>query len=313
MLPTLTLTAPSSSPVLHTITLSGTLSFADGATVPAGTALAVSRTGPAGPALTPVVKTVAGGSFSFTDVPQAAGSYEYMVSYTDSATNTSVSAHYYVTVTKLATTVRLALSSGVVVYQTRITLTATLGVASSGRHVSFYVKPAGAATSKPITTVTTNTKGVATATYVAASNATFSALLVTDAQYAAAVSATPAVLVQGTVTQALAGYYASETYQGTAYRVYHHTATLKDTVTVTPNKHGECTLIQIQILYQGTWRWDVITGCGYLTTGSQVFGNFSLTNATGQRYRIRAEFNPPKTDISNIGNYSGWLYFRVAT
>jgi hypothetical protein len=289
------------------------LSFADGATVPTGTALAVSRTGPAGLALNPVVKTAAGGSFSFTDTPQAAGSYTYMVSYTDRATSTTVSAHYYVTVTRLATTVRLAVSAGVVTYQTRITLTATLGVASSGRHVSFYVKPAGATASTPVTTVTTNAKGVATATYVAASNATFSALLVRDSQYAAAVSATPAVLVQGIVAQALVGYYASETYQGSAYRVYHHTATLKDTVTVTPNKRGECTLIQIQILFQGTWQWDVITGCGYLTSGSQVFGNFSLAKAAGQRYRIRAEFSPPKTDISNIGNYSGWLYFRVAT
>jgi hypothetical protein len=236
-----------------------------------------------------------------------------MVSYTDSATKSSVSAHYYVIVTRLATTARLAVSAGTVNYQTLVTLTATLGVASSGRHVSFYAKPAGSATSKLITTAATSAKGVATATYVAASNTTFSAALVADAQYASATSGTAAVSVRANVAQALAGYYASETYQGSVYRVYHHTVALKDTVTVTPNKHGECTSIQIQILYQGAWQWDVVTGCGYLTSGSQVLGDFSLAKAAGQRYRIRAVFSPPKTDISNIGNYSSWQYFRVAT
>jgi hypothetical protein len=140
---------------------------------------------------------------------------------------------------------------------------------------------------------------------------------VADGLYASAAASTSTVSVRVNVAQALAGYYASETYQGNAYRVYHHTATLKDTVTVAPNKHGECTSIQIQILYQGAWQWDVVTGCGYLTSGSQVFGYFSLTGAAAKppavnRYRIRAVFSPAKTDTANLGNLSSWQYFRVA-
>jgi hypothetical protein len=256
--------------------------------------------------------TAAGGAFSFTDVPQAAGTYTYTVSYAGSATNSSAQAHYYVTVTRLATTLRLAASGGIVDYHAPITLTATLGAASSGHRVSFYAKPAGSKASTLITTATTNSKGVATAAYTMASTTTFSASFVADGQYASATANTSIVSVRVNVAQALAGYYASETYQGNVYRVYHHTVTLKDTATVTPNKHGECTSIQIQILYQGAWQWDVVTGCGYLTSGSQVFGYFSLGKAAGQRYRIRAVFSPAKTDTANLGNLSSWQYFRVA-
>jgi hypothetical protein len=310
---TLTPTGPSTVPVLHAITLSGTLAFGDGSTVPQGTQLTVSRAGPPGTSQLPVVTTAAGGAFAFTDTPQVAGAYTYTVSYAGSATSSSASAHYYVTVTRLATTLRLAASGAIVDYQARITLTATLGAASSGHRVSFYAKPAGSKASTLIATAITNAKGVATAPHTMSTTITFSASFAADGQYASATASTSTVSVRVNLAQALAGYYASETYQGSTYRVYHHTATLKDTVTVTPNKHGECTSIQIQILFQGAWQWDVITGCGYLTSASQVFGDFALGKAAGQRYRIRAVFSPAKTDISNLANLSSWQYFRVAT
>jgi hypothetical protein len=311
-MPTLTLTAPSTTPVLHAITLSGTLSSASGSAVPKAQ-VTVSRTGPSGTSQLSPVTTTADGSFSFTDTPKVAGSYTYMVSYSDNTTSSSVSAHYSVTVTRLPTTLRLAASGSTVGYQARITLTATLGAASGGHVVSFYAKPAGAATSKLITTAATTSKGVATAAYTVSYNTTFSASFAADGQYASATASTSSVSVRVSVAQSLAGYYASESYQGSTYRVYHHTATLKDTVTVAPNKHGECTSIQIQIYYQGAWQWDVITGCGYLTSASQVFGNFNLAKAAGLRYRIRALFSPATTDTANLANASSWQYFRVAS
>lgn len=311
---TLTLTAPKTSPVLKAITFTGALSFGNGGAVPPGTPLAISRTGPTGTTPTPLPAATAttSGAFTFTDTPKAGGTYSYQASYAGSGTTSPAKATYYVTVTKLATALKLSPVPTTVDYLAPVRLSATLGGVPGGRPVSFYAQRAGSRTRSLLATATTSSSGVASVVYRPSATSTVTAVFSGDALHAPATAAGRTIAVLVKVTQVISGYYGSETYQGLLYRVYHHTATLKDTVTVVPNKRGECATVQIQVFFQGAWVWDVVTGCGYLTSGSQVFGSFNLAQAAGARYRIRATFSPARSDVTNRGNVSAWLYFRVA-
>ncbi|HEX4830608.1 MAG TPA: hypothetical protein VH478_05890 [Trebonia sp.] len=307
----ITLTAPKSSPVRKAIKLSGALSWASG-TVPAGTTIALARSGPAGTKPPPAsIVTGTGGSFSFGDTPQAYGTYTYTASYAGDAAHSAATARFAVTVTRLTPVLHLAPVPGISAYHARITLTATLTGGGSGRRVEFYVQQRGSTAWRLVGIVAPTSAGVARIAYTTGATSTYVARFPGDAQYAPLNTPGSVNQVRVAISQALAGYFASEAYQGATYRVYHHTATLKDTVTVAPPKPGQCVSIQIQVLYQGAWSWDLISGCGSLTSASQVFGSFSLARASGARYRIRAIFTPAKSDLINLANETGWLYFRV--
>lgn len=95
--------------------------------------------------------------------------------------------------------------------------------------------------------------------------------------------------------------------------MFHHTALLKDAVTVTPNKAGDCVRLEIQQYSQGTWFSGGVSPCGYLTSTSKVTWSVSLSQATGGRYRIRADLFPKATDTKNVANDGSWFYFSVVT
>ena len=309
---TLTLTAPKSVAILKSVTLTGNLTISGGTAVPGGTTLTVARAGPDGTTTLPPVTVPTTGAYSLTDKPPAYGTYTYTASYAGTAAISSATAKYSVTVTRLATTLSLASSASAVSYQAKVTITAHLGVTYTGRQVSIYAQSAGSTSKQLLKTGTVSSAGDLSVTYSPSYSTTFSVTFPGDARYAPR-TATRAVVVSARVTQAISGYYASETYNGTLYRVYHHTATLADTVTVTPNKHGECALFDVQVYFQGTWSDDVTTGCGTLSSSSHVYGRFSLATAAGARYRIRAVYHPSSGDVTNGSGASAWLYFRVAS
>jgi hypothetical protein len=111
------------------------------------------------------------------------------------------------------------------------------------------------------------------------------------------------------VAAALSGYYKSAKLSGIDYRVYHHTATLKDAVTVTPAKRGECVQLQVQEYSKGAWRAATTTKCGSLNKSSKATIALKPT-ATG-RFRVRANFVRAKTDITNVNTSGSWLYYEV--
>ena len=111
------------------------------------------------------------------------------------------------------------------------------------------------------------------------------------------------------VAAALTGYYKSAEVSGIDYRVYHHTATLKDAVTVTPGKRGECAQLQVQEYSKGAWRPGITTKCGTLNKSSKVIIAVKPT-ALG-RFRIRANFVRAKTDTANVSTAGSWLYYEV--
>jgi hypothetical protein len=104
------------------------------------------------------------------------------------------------------------------------------------------------------------------------------------------------------ITAAQSGYYKSTKVSGTEYRVYHHTATLKDAVTVAPDHGGECVKLQVQDYSHGTWRADK-------TTTSHGALRLKL-GATG-RFRVRADFVRSAKDIANVNTDGSWLYYEV--
>jgi hypothetical protein len=312
---TLALSGPSSVVIGKAVTLTGQLTLADGATVPPSAALTLTRIAPDGTKATVTITPTATGSFSFTHTPAPYGAWTYSAHYAGTAAISPATAAVHVTVTRLAVSLGLATSANAVNYKATVYVTAHLGTTYQGRQVSVYAQTVNSSSKKLLKTATVNSRGNLTIGYAPQYSTTFSAVFPGDAHYAPR-TVTHSVFTRVSVTQSLSGYYASETYKGTLYRIYHHTSTLHDTITVAPNKHGECVKAEIQVLLDGTWVDDLPSGttsCGSLSSSSQVPGTFGLAQAAGQRYRIRALFSRSAGDGLNLNNNSSWLYFRVVT
>jgi hypothetical protein len=312
---TLTLTGPSSVTIGQPVTLTGALTLAGGAALPQPATLTLTRIAPDGTKVAVTIEPTATGGFSVTSTPSAAGAWTYSAFYPGTALISAATGVTHVTVTRLATTLSLATSANAVNYKATVTVTAHLGTTQAGRQVSVYAQTVRAATRTLLKTATVSAKGDLSVSYAPQFSTTFSVVFPGDARYAAK-TVTRSVYVWVSVTQSLAGYYASETYQGTLYRIYHHTSTLHDTITVAPNKHGECVKAEIQIFFEGAWIDDLQSGatsCGSLSSSSHVLGTFGLATAAGARYRIRALFLRAASDAVNLSNDSSWRYFRVVT
>jgi hypothetical protein len=297
------------------VTLTGALTLAGGGALPQPATLTLTRIAPDGTKAAVTIEPTATGGISDTSTPSAAGTWTYSAAYPGTALISAATGATHVTVTRLATTLSLATSANTVRYKGPVTVTAHLGTTQAGRQVSVYAQTVRAATRTLLKTATVSARGDLSVSYAPQFSTTFSVVFPGDARYAAK-TVTRGVYVWVSVTQSLAGYYASETYKGTRYRIYHHTSTLHDTITVAPNKHGECVKAEIQIFFEGTWIDDLQSGatsCGSLSSSSHVPGTFGLATAAGARYRIRALFLRSASDGVNLNNDSSWLYFRVVT
>jgi hypothetical protein len=64
--------------------------------------------------------------------------------------------------------------------------------------------------------------------------------------------------------------------------------------------------------YRGAWHPSAITGCGILSSSSQVTRYLAVKSANlGYHYRVRADYVRSSKDISNLNTDSGWHYFIV--
>jgi hypothetical protein len=124
---TLTLGGPATSRFGHRISLNGSLRFGNGTYLPAGTAVAILRTGGTGATVKLVAKTKANGAFTLSDTPPTHGIYTYVVSYAGGATVESAIARLTVTVTEFTSSFRIAGPSSAEPGQT-ITFTGQLKV-----------------------------------------------------------------------------------------------------------------------------------------------------------------------------------------
>lgn len=308
---TLTLGGTSSADIGKSVTITGTLQLGTGNPA-ANTPIAITRTLAGRGAKKYTVKTGSKGTFSLTDKPAALGTYTYTASYAGNSITQAATRTRTVTITRIPTSLSLATSRGSVAYRATVTITAHLGTTDTGRTVTIYAQPFGSSVKKELRSGRVNAKGDLIAYYSPSSSTTFSVSFSGDARYAAR-TVTHDVYVGAGVSMSISGYYTSEYIGTTLYRVFHHTATLKAPVTVSPNKHGECVEMEIQQYFNGGWNGNATTECGTLGSASKVIWYFGLTNATGGQYRIRADYLRSSKDKTNLNADSSWYYFTVVT
>ncbi|MFF2381292.1 hypothetical protein [Streptomyces sp. NPDC058108] len=308
--PALTLKAPG------TATRGAALSFGavlgDGPYA-AGETVTVTRTD-AAHTTTPVTWTApvaADGTITVKDTPSTGGANTYTVGYAGDAGHRAATASATVQVSRATTSLSVAADASTYAYGATATVTAHLGTTYNGRTVSLWATPAGG-TKTLVKTGAVDSRGNLAATYKLAHNTTFTASYTGDYRYAPA-TATRAVSDQVKVAQALSGSYTTTTYSGTTYRVYHHTVRPTVTTTVSPDKSGQCVHFQVQQYYSGAWHTLSTSGCFTLGSKSTVTARLSLTQAVGQKFRVRSEYVHSSKDTTNVSTWGGWQYLTVRT
>ena len=130
-----------------------------------------------------------------------------------------------------------------------------------------------------------------------------------DARYEPA-TVNLAIKVGVKVSAALSGYYQSIRISVTQYRVYHHTATLKDAVAITPDKSRadrqasdpEVRRQRLARLHHDRLRDGQQVGQGHRVQQAQPDRPFP---GAGRFPHTRAK------DTTNVSTDGGWLYYEV--
>jgi hypothetical protein len=308
----LTLARVPSAALGHAVALAGNLSLSGASLtgVPAapGTQVTLTRTVAGGTSTAKFTATTdAKGDFTLTDTPKASGAYTYTASYTGNAAITPARASTSVAIQKPAS-LSMTTSAGTVGYGSTVKVTIHLGTTQSLRSVTLLAQTVGSRATRTLKTANVNSQGNLTLNVPLANSTTFTAKFAGDRlDLAAATTRTVSVAVK--IAASLSGYYTSARLNGVAYRVYHHTATLKVPATVTPDKQGECVELQVQRYYSRSWHAVTTTGCGHLSSKSQDTLSVKLS-ATGE-YRGRVYYIHSASDSANISTYGGWLYYEV--
>jgi hypothetical protein len=300
-----------SSAVLgKTVTLAGKLAYTVG-TPAAKTRITITRKLAGSTATrTFTVQTAAGGSFRLTDTPSPVGTYTYTASYAGDTSHQPSAGTRTVDVLRCPVSLTLADSPKTASYHQRVTLTAHLGKTYRNRTVSVYALPHGAKAKKLLKSGPVNSEGNISVSYVPSYDTTFSAAFTGDAKYAPQ-TASLRLGVRASVSQAISGYYKSTDIGGVRYREYHQASKLTDHFTVTPNHHGQCANVVVQVHYQGQWQSDVNSGCLALSSASSITGQLGLSGAAGFDFRIRAAL--VHSDSANLASNSSWAYFAVTS
>jgi YVTN family beta-propeller protein len=312
---TIRVTAPKSVVPLKSYTVTGSLGFSAGGPSALGKPLTVTRKNPNGTTtkITGVATTDANGDFSFAQPAESVlGAYTYTVSYAGDATTAPATSTATVTIAKGAAPLTLSTGPSTALYDSTIHVTAHLGSTYSNRTVSVYAQLIGTGTRKLLKTAAVNSAGNLVISYPSATrNVIFTTTFSGDAQYAAR-SVSERVGVAARVAMSNSGWYTSAAFDGATYRVFHHTGTLHATITVTPNKHGECVRMNTQELVNGKWA-GALSPCFPLNSASQQTLYLVLAGLPFGHYRAQAIFVPSSSDVTNISYYTGWFYFQVAS
>jgi len=193
-------------------------------------------------------------------------------------------------------------------YDGSFTVTPHLGVTDGNRAYSVYRTIAGQPRQLVYSCPCDPSGSFTTTGSSWTTNTTYTAVFTGDARYEPA-TVNLAIKVGVKVSAALSGYYQSIWISVTQYRVYHHTATLKDAVAITPDKAGECVKLQIQNYADNAWRAYTMTGCGTVSKSGKVTVSSKL-GPTG-RFRVQADFRASAKDTANVSTNGGWLYYEV--
>jgi hypothetical protein len=195
-------------------------------------------------------------------------------------------------------------------YGTQVHFTVTLKAKEAGAAVKFYATPAGGKATL-VTTAAVNSKGKIYPSYLLRRNTKFTAVFAGDARDAAR-KVSVSVAAAARVTSSITGFYQTTKISGSTYRLYHANGTLTLHATVAPNSAGQCLEPETQQWDKGVgWDADTKYGCDKLSSKSQDTAPFSLGQAAGDKYRIRARFTHGKNNTAVHSANGGWLYFEV--
>lgn len=303
----LTLSGPSSAFVTRAVKLTGNLSLAAGS-VPAGTTITVTRT-QAGSSATKTftVSTTTDGNYNLTDTPPAPGSYTYSAAYAGTTAIAPATAKQAVTVSKLPVSLSVSSKRSRVAYDSIVHLTIHLGSTYKSRTVLIYAHDLSRSRAVLLRKASVGHSGTLAISYKAPHTTIFSVTFPGDAHYAAkTVKRTVNVLAD--VSEHFTGNYG----KSGKYYLFHSSDILYAHATVTPNKHGQCVMFEVQEYFQGAWQADGTYSCVKLSKASTVVAKFGLSQADkGYPYRIRADFVRKRSDRSNADNNSSWRYLKV--
>ena len=178
----LDLTSAGSFPAGHKVVLHGKLELG-GAPAPAGVTVKIFRQVVGSSVLTTLTAhTVAGGTYTYSDVPPKYAHYYYTAYYASNGTYAPNWHSCLVVVNPLHTTLHVT-APGSVSGGTTVQVTAHLGKTYNSRYVSIYAQPAGGA-KKLVKKAKVNAAGVLTISYKVTNNTTFTAVFAGDAHYA---------------------------------------------------------------------------------------------------------------------------------
>jgi hypothetical protein len=154
-----------------------------GAPAPAGVTVKIFRQVAGTSAITTLTThTLAGGTYTYADVPPKYAHYYYTAYYATTGTYAPNWHSCLVVVTPLHTTLRLT-APGSVGSGTTVQVTAHLGKTDNSRVVAIYAQPAGGA-KKLVKKARVNSAGVLTISYTITKNTTFTVVFAGDSHYA---------------------------------------------------------------------------------------------------------------------------------
>lgn len=209
---------------------------------------------------------------------------------------------------RVAAALALAATASTVPYRGAVKVTPQLGMTYANRSFSVQETVAGSARQLLWSGAADPGGDRVSFTVNPEHNTTFTMAFAGDARYKpTSVSLTIGVKVD--VSAALRGYYRTTAIGGTGYRVYHRDAALKDAVTVTPAKPGECVELQSQAYSKGAWHPVSTTKCSPLDKSSQV--TIAQKQTALGRFRVWAYFVHAKTDTANLSTTGAWQYYEV--
>ncbi len=286
-----------SVPYDHAIDITGSFHTPGGGCLQDDT-VSLQRTGPAGTFDLGPTQVAADGSFSFKDVPPSAGAFDYHVVFAgDDTHETSSSTTMHVDVSKLPTSLSLAVSNTIITYGSTTTLRATMHGGASTSVVRFDRHTASGW--KAVGTDTVGGDHAATLDVQPSAQSKYRAVFAPTTNRSGSISGIVTVQVHAVFDSDMIG---KGTTDGgyTAYKC----CTAYFYVKLKPAHPGSTWVATVQ--YHGKRRWRPLGQATY-TFEHDGDAAIYLSAVQGYHYRVRGHW---KGDADHLGATSPWQYFR---
>ncbi len=290
------LSAPATARRAQSFSFTGTFSNVQD---PTGLQLSVSRRDASGLVGLSPVTLGADGTFTVTDTPPVGATNVYTVSYAGSPHYGPARTAFSIVVSR--DNAGLAIHTDQALYPVGATMTVTIHLGSHYNltQVSLYATPAGSY-QRLVARPTVDAAGNAVVRVKYSYSTSFIATFAGDYRFApTSISTVARIAVR--LTPSLRGGYATSG----GYTLFHAGSYATPGAQVLPLKPGQCVSFSLQYYSGGQWTNGVGLPCGRLNAASVVSAAF--TERAGVPWRLQLGY---RTDTTNTGNASPWIYLR---